>query len=163
MSAVAINFSVVDAKGKTSRIPIHVPTGFTILQYVEAANAFGQLLTDLLEGSITEISVSIPVSLSGATLKAAATSIADLAKKALFLISSSVSGLGSKINLPTYREAYTVTGSDVVDLSDPDVAAFVTILEDGVNVAGTPVLPCDLRGNDLVQVNSGREIFRRYN
>jgi hypothetical protein len=163
MSAATVNFTVLDAKGKSSVIKIRVPTGFTIANYASFAVAMGQLITPICEGSITEITVSLPISLSGATIRATALSIADVFKKALFTVRSSVAGLFAKFIAPTYNEANTVTGSDQLDVADPDVAAYVAILEGGINVAGTIIDPRDLRGQTLDTVTGQREIFRKFN
>jgi hypothetical protein len=141
MAAVTVNVTVIDGKGKSSISKVRLPTGFSIAQYSEAA----------------------PLNLSAATIRAAALDFADIAKKALFTVRSSVSGLFARFNIPTYAEANTVTGSDEINTADPDIAAFVAILEDGVNVSGTFIQPCDLRENDLAEVTQAREIFRKYN
>lgn len=160
--AATINVTIADAKGKSSITKIRVPNGFTITQYAEAGVALAQLIANLSEGVITEVSVSLPVSLSGATIRAAAMSIADVAKKALFMARSSITGLFGKFFIPTYNEINTVSGSDQLNDADADVAALVAIIENGINVSGVFIQPCDLRGNDLVDVSEAREIFRKF-
>lgn len=162
MSAVTVNVTILDAKGKSSITKIRVPTGFVLPQYAEFGVAMGQLIANLNEGVITEVSVSIPVDLSTATIRAAAMSVADVAKKLLVIARSSVVGLLGKFNIPTYDEINTVSGSDQADLADPGIAAFVALVESGVNVSGTFIQPVDLRGNDLEDVSQAREIFRKY-
>lgn len=160
--AVTVNITILDAKGKSSTTRIRVPTGFVLPQYAEFGVAIGQLIANLSEGVITEISVSVPIDLSTATIRAAAMNIADVAKKALFMARSAVSGLFGKFFFPTYNEINTVSGSDDLDSADADVAALITLIESGVNVAGTFIQPIDLRGNDLVDVSEAREIFRKF-
>lgn len=79
--AVTVNYSFIDAKGKSSSTKVRVPSGFSVAQYTEFAIAMGQLMSNLSDGAITEISVGIPVDLSGATIRAAANNVADVAKK----------------------------------------------------------------------------------
>ena len=162
MAAVSVNFTFLDAKGKSSTTRIHVPTGFSFAQYIAFAQAMAQLVANLSEGAITEVSVSVPLDLSGATLKAVALGIADVAKKALLSATSIVSGLFAKWFLPTYDESHTLANSDILDPADTDVAALVTILEDGINVSGTIITPRDLRGNPIDTVTLAREIFRKF-
>lgn len=158
--AVTINFTITDAKGKSAITKVRVPTGFSINQYSLFAVAMAQLVTNLSEGSITEITVGMPLSLSGATIRGAAVNIANVFKKAIFVAKSAITGLGTKFFFPTYNESNTVTGSDDVDAADADVAALVAIIEGGVNTGGEIVQPIDMRGNDLVDVTEMREIFR---
>lgn len=163
MAAVRINITVVDKKGKSSKTSIPVPLGFTLSQYAEAGVALGQLVADLSEGQITEINVSIPVDISAATIRAAAMAAADVAKKLLIVARNAAANLLARFNIPTYDEINTVIGSDQADTTDPGIAALISIIEDGVNVAGVFIQPVALRGEDLDEVLQTREIFRRFN
>lgn len=160
--AVTVNVSMIDAKGKTSVTKIRVPSGFVLSQYAEFAQGIGQIICDMTDGAITAISVSVPVSLSGATIRGTALGIADIAKKLLVMARSSVTGLVGKFFIPTYDEDNSVSGSDQADTSDTEVAAFISIVEGGINVSGTVIAPIDMRGNDLVEVSEAREIFRKF-
>lgn len=157
--AVSVNFTITDNKNKSSTTKVHVPTGFSIAQYLEFGAAMGQIIADLSDGVLTSISISIPLSLSGATIRAAATIAADIAKKGLLIATSAITGLFARFNIPTYDEDKTIAGTDEIDMADADIAAFVAILEGGAGGAS----PTDLRNNDLTDVLSGREIFQRYN
>jgi hypothetical protein len=157
--AVAVNFTITDAKGKSATTKVHVPTGFAIADYIEFGTAMGQIIADLSDGVLTNISISLPLSLSGATIRAAAALAADVAKKGLFIAGSAISGLFARFNIPTYDEDHTVDNTDEMDLADAEVAAVVAIIEGGAGGAS----PCDLRGNNLTDVLSGREIFQKFN
>lgn len=157
--AVQVNFTIEDAKGKSSTTNVYVPASFAIADYIEFGTAMGQIIADLSEGILTSISISLPLSLSGATIRSAAAIAADVAKKALFTAGSAVAGLFARFNIPTYDESHTVDNTDEMDMADADVAAVVAILEGGAGGAN----PCDLRGNNLTDVLSGREIFQKFN
>lgn len=157
--AVAIHFTITDAKGKSSTTDIHVPTGFSLLQYAEFAQTMGQVVADLSEGILTKVSISLPLSLSGATIRSTASNLADIAKKCLFTASGAVSSLLARFNLPTYDESHSVNNTDQLDLADADVAAYIAIIESG----GGGAHPCDKRENDLTSVHVAREIFRQFN
>lgn len=160
--AVTVNFTILDSKGKSSVTKVRVPTGFSIPQYGEFAVAMAQLISAISQGSITDVSIGLPLNLSAATIRSVAISTANVAEKALFMVRSVVSGLFGKFFLPTYNDSLSVTGSDDIDQADPDVAAYMAILEDGVNTAGGVINPVDLRENDLSSVTEAREIFRRF-
>lgn len=160
--AVTVNYTFTDAKGKSSMCKVRVPTGFSLTQYGEFAVAMGQLVANLSDGAITDISVGIPVNLSGATIRGAALSFADVAKKALFMAASSVSGLFAKFFIPTFDEANVTSGSDEINAADADIAAYVAVIESGITTGGETVQPIDVRGNDIADVTEMREIFRKF-
>lgn len=162
MSAATINFTFKDSKGKSRMTKVRVPTGFHPSAYGEFALAMGQILANLSDGAITEISIGIPLDLSGATIKSVALTIADVAKKAYFGAISSVAGLFAKFIMPTYDEGKTVTGSDNIDVADPDVAALIALIESGTTISGTPIAPVDKYDNSLDDVNLASEQFRRF-
>lgn len=159
MAAVSINITTTDEKGKSAVTRLHVPTGFSVAVYSGFAQAIAQLIANLQNGSITEIGVSIPLDISG--LAMVGNALADVAEKAFFALKSSVAGVFSKLSFPTFNSAYTVDGSDALDESDPDVAAFISLIEDGLTLPSTEVIEVqDMRGNDIAEVRYGRELFR---
>lgn len=156
--AIAVNFTITDAKGKSATTKVHVPTGFTISQYIEFGVAMGQVIADLSDGILTNISISLPLDLSGATIRAAAAFGADVAKKALLIATSAIAGLFARFNLPTYDEDHSVDNTDQLDMANADVMALVAIIEGGAGGA----IPSDVRNNNLTDVLSGREIFQKF-
>lgn len=159
--AVRVNFSFQDKKGKTSHTSVYVPTGFSINQYLEFGVAMAQIMGNLSDGAITEVSVSLPINLSGATIRAAALGIADVAEKLLIMAKTAVGNFFARFNIPTYNEANTIVGTDEADTADADIAALIAIIENGVDISGEVIQPIDVRGNDLDEVTSAREIFRK--
>lgn len=157
--AVTVNFTITDAKGKSAVTKVRVPTGFSLADYSQFAIAMGNLIAAVSDGVITDISVGIPLSLSGATIRAVANTTADIAKKALLNAASAIAGLFTRYNIPTYNEAKTVDGSDEIDTSDPDVSALIAVYESGAG--GTA--PVDARENDISDITTAREIFRKFN
>jgi hypothetical protein len=157
--AVTVNFTITDSKGKSAVTKVRVPTGFTLADYSQFAIAMGSLIAAVSDGVITDISVGIPLSLSGATIRAVANTTADIAKKALLSAVSAVAGLFTRFNIPTYDESHTVTGSDAIDTSDPDVSALIAVYEAGVG----GLVPVDARNNDVADVQVAREVFRKFN
>lgn len=152
--AVGVTFTIVDNANKPSTTTIYVPTGFSIVQYGEFAAAAAQLIADLSDGQLTSVSVSIPLSLAGATIRAVAGLAADIAEKVKFSAGSAINGLRAFFNIPTYDESHNLPSSDAVDLADVEVAALVAIIEGGAGAS-----PCDIRGNNLTEVFWGDEKF----
>lgn len=78
------------------------------------------------------------------------------------MMTGAIAGLFAKMFVPTFDESNTTSGSDSIDRADPDISAFIAILETGVNVSGTNVGPVDMRENAITTVTDQREIFRKF-
>lgn len=161
--AVSLRFQVVDSKGKSSFTKIRIPTGLTIPQYIEAGQAFGQLITNMQAGSITSVSATFAIDLSALGLKAAANSLADVAQKGYFAFSSAATKFFKRLRIPTFNEGLVAVGSDAIDTSDPAVAAFATAMTNGIVTAGGTIQPTTDRVQDLVALTDAREQFRKHN
>jgi len=159
--AVSVRFDFVDGEGEKSFTKIHVPTGFTIAQYTEFAQAMGQLLANLSDGAITGASFCVGINLSGATIKALVTTGADIAQKAMFGFGTILAGFRTKLKLPAFRTALITSGSDSVNQAHADIVAFTSAMENGIVVTGGTISPTDLRGNDVDSLNYARELFRK--
>jgi hypothetical protein len=159
--AVSMTFTFKDNKGKTAPCKIHVPSTFSVAQYIEFAQAAAQILANLSSAKLVNVSISVGVDLSAATIRSVASTTADIFQKAVVSVRSIVSGLFARFNIPTIQDSIVIEGTDQLDTSDADVAALVIALEDGISVGSPAVIvtPRDLRGNVLDTVSSTREIF----
>lgn len=160
--AVSVRFSFVDGKGKTSSTKIRVPNGFSINAYLEFAQAAADTISTAIDCRITSATICIGLDLAGATLKAAATAVADIAQKGQFIFNTAVNGFRKIFRLPTFDETKVLPNSDSLDEIDADMAAFITSMENGISVGGGlgSVSPCDQRENDISALSSTRELFR---
>lgn len=156
--AITIRFDFQDEAGKKSFTEVNVPTGFTIANYIEFAQDMGQLIADMSAGTLTSASISINLSLAGASLKAVANTGAFVAEKAHYIFNSIVSGFQKLFKIPARIETDEVAGSDALDQSDVGVAAFVSLIEDGAVVTGTTLLFTDTYMQDLVALESARSV-----
>lgn len=159
--AVTIRFDIQDQKGKKSFTKVRVPTGYELSHYGEFALGMAQLIANMSTGQITRVSFCVGLDLSGATIKAVASGLSDIAQKILIGFSTAVSGFRTKLKLPAISEVKIVAGSDSWNLADPDVAAFITAMENGIVVTGGTVQPTDMRQNDIVSTDYARELFRK--
>lgn len=160
--AVSVTFTFLDDKDKSSSTKIRVPNGFSLADYGEFAVGAAQVLANLSTARMTNCSFSATLDLSSATIRAAASLGADIAEKALFVVRSTVNGLFARFNIPTLNDAKVLDGTDQLDTADPDVAAMIAIIENGIDLGGANFIqPVDLRGNDLDEVSQTREVFRR--
>lgn len=160
--AVSFRFDFVDIKNESSFTKIRTPSTFSIAQYTEFALAMGQLLSNISAVRLTGASATFSISLSGLSLKAAATAVADVFQKGYFSFNSSATGFRKRLRIPTFDEAKVGLGSDNIDTLDAAVAAFNTAMTNGIVVAGGTVQPVTERGHDLVSLNEAREVFQRH-
>jgi len=149
-----------DAKNKRSSTRIHLQPTFSIAQYLEYADAALEIFDNLSKGEIESCNIGLGIDLSGAGLRTVGSVAADIAQKAFFGAASAVSGLFSKFFVPTAKDDLKSPLSQDLDLTDSDVSEFITLIEDGFTVAGTPITPVDERENDLALVTRTRMQFR---
>lgn len=159
--ATTLTVTIRDTKGKESPTKIRIPTGFSIPQMVEFAEDAVQLIANATQGEVMGATLSIAVELPGG-LKAAAELFADVWNKAQFIVTSTVSGLFARLQIPGISDGKVLPNSDLLDPVDADVAAYETFIESGVDDGfGTGIQPVDLRDNALDVVTQRREIFRK--
>lgn len=157
--SVGITFSFVDDKNKTSTTKLHIPTGLTIAQITTFASTSGQVLADFSNCRVTRVSPCIGIDLSELSLPSAGAT-SDWWEKAIFTMRTAFNTV-AKVLVPTFRDTMIVDGSDSVDVTDPDVAAFITALEDGIVTTGGTIAPVDLRDNDVSEVTASKELFSK--
>lgn len=155
--AVSIRFDFIDAKGKNSFTKIHVPTGFSIAQYTEFAQAAAQLLANASAGQITRASICFNVSLAGLGLKTVATSISSVARKLALRFRTDVTGFFAKTTIPGVIESQILDGSDEADQADAAIAAVISMFEDGI----APGTFTNDREMDIATIAEAKEQFRR--
>ena len=159
--AFVTRFDLRDDKGKTSFTKIRIPTTLNMGQISQFAQAMAQLIADFSTCEITGASITLAIDLSALGLKVSAQPLSDVAEKAAFIFNTAVTGFKARLRLPTFREFLVPSGSDAVDLADPDVAAFAAAMENGIVTVGGTISPTDDRLNDVVSVSTAREVKRR--
>lgn len=158
--AITCRFDVIDDKGKPSFTKIRIPTGFDLADMLDFAVQAAQLLANIATTKVTRAGVCISLDLSTSTIKANPLTGADAAQKGFFGFATDLTGFRTKMRLPAFNETLVNSGSDTIDQTDTDVAAFLTAEEDGIVVTGGTISPCDNRENDVVSTDYAREIFR---
>lgn len=154
--AVFLFYTVQDGKGQksTTRIPFDDATD--LLENATAvATAFAGVINPLLNGGLASAGVTAEIDLS-AGWGPTALLVSDVQEKAEFAWRT-VGGFIKRMNLPTFIEDFFNVGASTVDLSDPDVVAFVNAMEDGLTVGGTLYQPTDDREEDLVSLEYATE------
>jgi hypothetical protein len=141
---------------------LHPETAFANL--TNAVEAFALLVEPLILGQIVGAGFTIEVPVSGVIVGAAADVFADIQEKAVFAFRTA-GGFLKKISIPTFNEGLFVGGgsSGMVDITDPDVAAFVDGMIDGIDLAASGglglVAVVDTRDDDVAQLESASQLF----
>lgn len=156
--AVYIYFNIEDDKGDVSTVEIPFPSATTITDLPLLVQAFGDLIDPLVSGGLRDAGVRMSVSVTG--FPTAAGSLSDVQEKGEFVFRT-VNGFLKRLNLPTFVETLILPGTKEIDQADTDVAAFITAMEDGIDLAGSGgsgvVQPCDLRDEDLTEIVNALE------
>lgn len=71
-----------------------------------------------------------------------------------------VQGNRVKFNVPAIDELQTVSTTGELDQTDPDIAALITMMTDGIAVTGGTIIPCDVGEEDIAGLLYARERSR---
>jgi hypothetical protein len=156
-----VTLSWVDDKGKTTTTKWRVDSGHSVAELTEYAQAAAQLFKDVSTAKVTDISVSVGLSLSTASLKVVATTLADWFTKLFVQARDVTTGLIAKFFIPTFDEANVLSGSDVANAADTEVIALVTLIEDGLDDGGIAIRPVNQYNQNLDAVDFMQENFRK--
>jgi len=155
-----IYFTIRDGKDDKSVIEIPFPDATLVTDLPLLVSAFGQLIDPMLNGGLAGAGFRVDVDVP--SFSPLAGTLADVQEKAVFAFRTANNFL-KRLGLPTFNETLFVPGTKEVDATDTDVAAFITAMEDGVNIAGAGgsgvVQPCDTRGEDIDTLSSAREAW----
>lgn len=160
--AIEIGLTITDVKGDKSTVTIPLPDGTALSDVQLFATQLAALVQPLVQGQLVSLTFTVPVNWTPWPIIDAA---ADVQEKARFAFRTA-SGFLKSLSIPTVVESIFATGSGDVDTSDPDVAAFVTAMEDGIDLTGVggsgTIEPSDLRNDDLVSLAQAHEAWGRY-
>lgn len=160
--ATSVFYTVADGDNDPSVISIPVEFVDTL---DGAALAFAieygwDIINPLLNGTLINCGITIQVDIAGFT-NAAAAAISDVQEKAEFVFRA-VGGFVKRISLPTFIETF-FTGSGAgkeVDVTQSQVSAFITLMEDGFEealVSTDPLTPVTDHGEDIVTFLEGHQ------
>jgi len=152
-------YTVMDETNKKSTFRISFPNSTDIAVLQEFAWRTAELIDPLIKGKIVDIGISASVEFASADVKASPLVGSDVEDGAYFAFESA-SQFTSGFTVPTWDEAFIVSGSDNVDIVDADVDAFVDRITAGYTQLLTNVSPSDNRGSDLETLITAKESFR---
>jgi hypothetical protein len=154
-------WNIEDAKGKSASVGINFPQNVDIpLVTGDFMRSTAQLIDNFVDGRITGASASIAVNLDGVTLKNAPILGSDVEEGGLFSFRS-VAGAPAIMRLPTFDETFGLETGSAVDLTAPDVDAFVDRIIAGDTQGATTVRFADAHGNNIAGLKKAEERFRK--
>lgn len=154
--AIEIVYTIEDSSGTKGTTSVRVEDDVT----VAGLNGFGvgwaTALNNLIRGKILSAIAHLICNISGLTLNTI-TGGSDAEHLGKFQF---VTATGTRVdcNIPTIAE-FTVDAdvNDEIDVSQVSVAAFLSAMEDGINVAGALIQPCDKGEESLTSLVFARE------
>lgn len=156
---VSIFVTLQDAPGNESIVRLHLPNNSEIANAKTFAQHIASAVDALTKGKVTNISLGLGVDLPGG-LKAAADALADVEEGARFIFGAA-NGATTRVRIPTIDEAIFQSGTDLVNLTDTDVAAFTTLVIDGETINLQAEHPSTDAEEDITQLLSARSAFSK--
>ena len=150
-----IRFAVADNDNDKANTEIHVPSGFTVAQYGTFANDYANALDDIVIGAVQpKATMTIPVDISGLTGNTVDPT-SDVEQIAAFQFIDA-NGEPVDVNVPGLLQADVVAGTDGLNTADTQIAAFITLMENG---NGT-IAPSSVSESDIVDTLYARKETR---
>lgn len=153
---IVLFFTLQDGDGDKSTIEIPIPDATPLAAATALVPAAAALINPLVNGGL--VSAGFTVTVDVPAFGPVAALISDVQEKAEFVFRTA-GNFVKRLNLPTFVETFFTGGGSgkEVDTTDPDVAAFVDFITDGVTVAATLVQPTDYRGDDIATLEAARQ------
>lgn len=151
-------------KPGTSIISVEIPLATTPANAIAFARGLADVVAPLMVGGIIGAGVTLEADLSSLSLDEVGTALADIQERAVFAFRTAAGKL-KRIGIPTFNEnLFTGAGAySSVDLTDVDVQAFVTAMEDGITLTGYGgtgvVAPVDTNDSDLAILETANQDF----
>jgi hypothetical protein len=155
---IGLVYTFQDAKGAKGTTTINIPDATAYADALEFASALAQLFANMTTGRLMAVGIHISVDVSGlASNTLGANSDVEEGAKFSWL---TVGDFRASNRIPTFDEALIVAASKQVDVTDADVAQFVSYMTDGFTATSTNVvLPVDYRNADINDLISALEDF----
>lgn len=156
---IEIVYTIEDASGDQSTTSVRVGDSTSATLLAGFATGFATALNNIIGGIIRGAAAFLRQDISGLTdNNLGGNSDVEQIGKFEFLTET---GTRVKVNVPCLDEVGVgATTSDAINQADANVAAFIAAMEDGVNVTGALIEPCDIGEGDITEVIFAREAFR---
>jgi hypothetical protein len=154
--AVLVSMSIVTPDGRKS-MDTFLPAATTLAQAQGFITSFAALIDTIVGGVIVDANVSFPLTLPGG-IKSTPDAGATVHRGGLFGYDNPSPYKWSQY-VPSLSPSLLL--GDAVNVGDTDVGAYITAMESGITVSGTPVQPTNQYDDDLTTNVSAVESFRK--
>lgn len=154
----SVNVTVADGENHTSLVKYNFQDGLTIAQLDGIAPILAGIVQDTINGAVRKVSVSRTVWESDAVTPDGQSEVEMLGR---FIWNVSNTSKNLLNNLPTFPKTKILPNSDEIDRTDADVAAYIDMMELGVDVGGTLYQPQDTEGRDINAVLTATEAYAK--
>lgn len=153
-----IIYTVEDRAGRTATTSVKLPSVEPKTRVQTFHEAFVSALDDLIGGVIRSAIAVLQIDISGVTgnLEDPDSDVEDVG--AFEFVTAE--GNRVKLNLPAVDELFVDNSSGNLDQTDSQIAAIITMMEDGIAVTGGTIQPCDIGEDSIVGTLFARERFR---
>lgn len=158
VKAVEVTGTWRDQAGKTATNTMYVPNGLTLAQYAQGLRASAVILDEVSGSVLDALNYSVDVDISALTGNGLA-GTADVEDIGAFQFRTA-DNRPVNVNVPGIIDTLSSAGSDALDQTDTDVAAFISMFEDGIAVTGGTITPTDVDSQDIVGTVYAREEAR---
>lgn len=141
---IEIVFTIEDRRKRTATTSVKLPSveskGRTTLFAVAWADAIDNLITGVIRSAVAILRPD----LSGLTNNAVAagSDVEEIASAQFGTVDKTL----VEINIPSILETLVINETGVLDTAAPQVAAFLSMMENGIAVTGGTIVPCDIGG-----------------
>lgn len=157
---VEIFYRVLDAKGKNGTTTQSFPIAVDIAVLQDYLRGMGQFIDAVIKGQIVAAGVSLTIDLATITgIKTAPLADSDREEGAEFAFTVAGGGL-TGFRLPTFDEAFLVSGTNLVDTADAAIIALVDRVTEGHTLGIINVSPSNIYGSDIEALASATEAFQ---
>lgn len=146
-----IVYTVRDSGNNTSTSSVKIPETFALADYIEFGQDFMVLAGAIMRGQVLSAELCLDVDVSALTSNTVS-ALSDVQEIGAFEFVTA-EGNRVKLNIPGCPDIKTIAGTNTLDPTDPQVATIITMMEDGL----TGVQPCDIGGDDIVEMLFARE------
>ena len=157
MADVSVTLGIQDSAGVPKTVLTRLPSATTLAQAQGFVTSYAALVDTIVGGVVTYAEVTLPLTLPGG-IKSTPDVSSTVHRGGLFGYDNPSPFKWSQYLPSLVPSLFT---GELVNIGDDDVAAYITAMEDGVTVSGTPIQPTNGYGDDLTTNTTATESFRK--
>lgn len=161
LSGVTVSFRVKDADGEIFSMPLYgtADDASTITELIGEISNMGTLVDAILDGQVVAAGICIDIGLGAMTLKGSPVAGSEVERTGLIPFVVGSTGRTWSADLPAFKYADFLSGTNLINMAQTDVAAFTSALMTG---GGHITWSDPTKGYNLPAVGQGTKTFRKH-